>query len=260
MIEWYILAVIIILVGCILLFGLTPSKAVREVGFAEGIDDEDVADAFARLQGLPQFKMIRKKIVEHVISPSTGAPVPEGASLLDLGCGTGHLLKTFHDESTCGRLPVLKLFGIDIGAEAVRSCQETLAAEGITGVEVREADGADMPYADGTMDVVVTSLSLHHWTDPLRVLDEINRVLKPDGLLVLFDMRRDCRRIWHWFLRFATRVIVPRPLRKVREPLGSLLASYTLEELKGLMAKTKWADAEQDLGGFLFAQILEARK
>ena len=59
---------------------------------------------------------------------------------------------------------------------------------------------------------------------------------------------------------FAIRVIVPRPLRKVREPLGSLLASYTLEELEGLMAKTKWAHSEQDLRGFLFAQILEARK
>jgi ubiquinone/menaquinone biosynthesis C-methylase UbiE len=260
MIEWYILASVLILVGCILVFGMTRSKATREIGFAEGIDDAAVADAFGRLQGLPQFKMIRRNIVKHIAKPTIGEPISEDMSLLDLGCGTGHLLKAFHDESTSGRLPRLRLYGIDIGTEAVRFCQESLAAAGITDVELREADGADMPYSDESLNIVVTSLSLHHWTEPVRVLDEIYRVLAPGGLLVLFDMRRDCRRIWHWFLRFATRVVVPKPLRRVREPLGSLLAAYTQDELKGLMARSRWAGTEQNLEGFLFAQVLEARK
>jgi ubiquinone/menaquinone biosynthesis C-methylase UbiE len=260
MLEWYALALVIISIGCILIFGLTRSKAAREVGFAEGIDEAAVADAFGRLQELPQFKMIRKKIVDHVAKPSIGEPVSEGMSLLDLGCGTGHLLKAFHDESTRGRLPKLRLYGIDIGTEAVRFCQESFAAAGITDVELREADGADMPYLDESLNIVVTSASLHHWTEPLRVLNEIYRVLAPGGLLVLFDMRRDCRRIWHWLLRFATHVIVPKPLRRVREPLGSLLASYTQDELKELMAKSRWVGTEQNLEGFLFAQVLEARK
>jgi ubiquinone/menaquinone biosynthesis C-methylase UbiE len=259
-IELIILGLVIVFVGCILIFGLSRSKAARKIGFAEGIDNAAVADAFGRLQELPQFKMIRKKIIQRVAKPSIGEPASEGMSLLDLGCGTGHLLKAFHDEGTRGRLPRLRLYGIDIGTEAVRFCQESLAAAGITDVELREADGADMPYSDESLNIVVTSLSLHHWTEPVRVLDEIYRVLTPDGLLVLFDMRRDCRRIWHWFLRFATHVVVPKPLRKVREPLGSLLAAYTQDELKGLMARTRWADAEQNLEGFLFAQVLEARK
>jgi ubiquinone/menaquinone biosynthesis C-methylase UbiE len=258
-IEWYILALILIFAGCIL-FGLTRSKASREVGFAEGIDDAGVADAFGSLQELPQFKMMRRKIVEHVAAPSIGKPVSDGMSLLDLGCGTGHLLKAFHDESARERLPRLKLYGIDLGVESIRFCQEKLAAAHITDVDLREGDGANMPYSDESIDIVVSSLSLHHWTEPLRVLDEIYRVLTPEGLFVLFDMRRDCRRVWHWFLRFATRFVVPKPLRRVREPRGSLLAAYTSEELKELMARTKWAHAEQNVEGFLFAQFLEARK
>jgi ubiquinone/menaquinone biosynthesis C-methylase UbiE len=260
MIEWHILIVVIIFIFSTFFFGLTRSKVLREVGFAEGIDDPCVADAFSALQELPQFRMMRNKIVEHVIAPSIGGPILEGMSLLDLGCGTGHLLKAFYDESARGRLPKLMLHGIDIGAESVRICREKFAAVNITEMELREADGADMPYADESMNIVVTSLSLHHWTEPLRVLDEIYRVLKPGGLLVLFDMRRDCRRFWHWLLGLATRVVVAKPLRKVREPLGSLLAAYTLEELKELMIKTKWAHAEQNFDGFLFAQVLEARK
>lgn len=260
MIEWYVFTLVIILACCVLIFGMTSSKAVREVGFAEGIDDADVADAFGRLQELPQFKMIRNKIVEHVTKPSIGEPVAEGMSLLDLGCGTGHLLRAFYDEGVSGKMPRLRLYGIDIGAESIRFCKENLAAAGITDVNLREGDGADMPYSDESLNIVVTSLSLHHWTEPLRVLNEIYRVLTPDGLLVLFDMRRDCRRIWHWFLRFATRVIVPKPLRRVREPLGSLLAAYTMDELKELMARSNWNSKEQNLEGFLFAQVLEARK
>jgi hypothetical protein len=112
MIEWYILALVIILAACILLFGSTRSKAVREVGFAEGIDDAGVAEAFGRIQELPQFATIRRRIVEYVVAPSIGNPISEGMSLLDLGCGTGHLLKAFHDESACGRLPRLKLYDI----------------------------------------------------------------------------------------------------------------------------------------------------
>jgi ubiquinone/menaquinone biosynthesis C-methylase UbiE len=260
MIEWIIILSILIIVSIVGLLGSSRSKVPREVGFAEGIDDAAVVDAFSSLQELPQFKMIRNKIVDHVISPSIGNPVEEGSSLLDLGCGTGHLLKALHETIAKDNLPKLRLFGIDIGAESVRVCQEKLAIANITDVEIKEGDGASMPYLDDSVDVVVTSLSLHHWTEPVRVLDEIYRILHPNGLLVLFDMRRDCKKFWHYLLRFATRVVVPKPLRKVREPLGSLLASYTEAELHELLSRTKWAESKLRIEGVMFAQVLEIRK
>jgi ubiquinone/menaquinone biosynthesis C-methylase UbiE len=236
------------------------SSAAREIGFAEGIDDAAIGKAFNTIQGLPQFKMIRNRIISHVISPRIGAPFMDGATVLDLGCGTGHLLMAFHEAIASGKAPKLRLLGIDLGAELVRICRERLSDSGIVDVDVREGDGASMPYPDSTMSVVVTSLSLHHWTEPIRVFNEMYRVICPGGLLVLLDMRRDARKFWHRLLNFATRVVVQKALRHVREPLGSLLASYTSEELEALLSKTAWSKAEHRVEGFMFAQILDARK
>jgi ubiquinone/menaquinone biosynthesis C-methylase UbiE len=259
-IEWIVMLISITIVCIVIMVGVAKSKKPREVGFAEGIDDAAVAEAFNAIQKLPQFKMIRNIIISHVISPKIGGSIAQGASLLDLGCGTGHLLIDFNNAITSGKLPSLKLHGIDIGTESVRVCQERLSLANITDVELREGDGAEMPYQDESMDIVVTSLSLHHWSEPVRVLNEIHRILRLGGLLILFDMRRDCKKFWHWLLGFATRVIVPKALRNVREPLGSLLSSYTTDELRNILSKTRWSEAEYRVEGVLFAQLLESRK
>lgn len=260
MIEWILICVVIACVGLIILSGLPRSHARREIGFSEGIDDESVGKAFEAMQNLPQFKRLRNIIIKHVIKPRIGEPSAPGSSLLDLGCGTGHLLLAINKAIESKKIPELHLNGIDIGIESVRLCKETLAKAGIDDIDVRDGDGASMPYADESFDVVVTSLSLHHWTNPPAVFDEIYRVLRPGGLLVLFDMRRDCRKSWHRLLRFATRFIVPKPLRTVHEPLGSLLASYTKTELQDMLLATRWAKSENNIDSMLFAQVLESRK
>ncbi len=260
MFELVVIGLIGVAVCLVAVFCIPRGSVSREVGFAEGIDDAAVGEAFNTIQKLPQFKMVRNRIISHVVKPRIGDPFMDGATLLDLGCGTGHLLLAFHEAVASGKAPKLRLFGIDLGAESVRICRERLSDAGIADVDVREGDGANMPYSDSTIDVVVTSLSLHHWMEPISVFDEMYRVIRPGGLLVLLDMRRDARKFWYRLLAFATRVVVPKALRNVREPLGSLLASYTSEELEALLSKTAWSKTEHRLEGFFFAQILEARK
>ncbi|HME56074.1 MAG TPA: class I SAM-dependent methyltransferase [Candidatus Lokiarchaeia archaeon] len=260
MMEWLLVGAVIACILLIILSGLPRSHARREIGFSEGIDDASVGEAFNAMQNLPQFKLVRGIIIQHVTKPKIGEPLAPESSLLDLGCGTGHLLLAFHEAIASKKISALRLHGIDIGTESVRLCRDALANAGIDDIDVREGDGANMPYADATFDVIVTSLSLHHWTSPPLVFDEIYRVLRPGGLLVLFDMRRDCRKNWHRLLRFATRAIVPKPLRAVREPLGSLLASYTKAELQDILSTTSWAKSENIIESVMFAQVLEARK
>jgi SAM-dependent methyltransferase len=50
-------------------------------------------------------------------------------------------------------------------------------------------DVASLPFSDGSFDLVVSTLSMHHWTDPTQGLAEISRVLGTDGRALVWDLR-----------------------------------------------------------------------
>lgn len=58
-------------------------------------------------------------------------------------------------------------------------------------IELREADARNMPFADGTFDVIFASLSLHHAGGAhgiRQVVSEMKRVLKPGGVILIYDV------------------------------------------------------------------------
>ena len=57
--------------------------------------------------------------------------------------------------------------------------------------DFRTADAAALPFPDASLDLVVSTLSLHHWDDPVPIFNEVARVLRPGGAFLLFDLRRD---------------------------------------------------------------------
>jgi ubiquinone/menaquinone biosynthesis C-methylase UbiE len=62
-------------------------------------------------------------------------------------------------------------------------------------VTFRVADVRALPYPDGSIDLVVSSLSLHHWTDVPAGLAEIQRVLRPEGRACIYDVRPVLRHV-----------------------------------------------------------------
>jgi ubiquinone/menaquinone biosynthesis C-methylase UbiE len=54
-------------------------------------------------------------------------------------------------------------------------------------------DAAALAFPDGSFDLVVSTLSLHHWADPAAGLAEIGRVLRPGGRALIWDLRPDGR-------------------------------------------------------------------
>jgi ubiquinone/menaquinone biosynthesis C-methylase UbiE len=115
-------------------------------------------------------------------------PWVEGADLgrvLDVGCGTGNLLRLFEDAG----VRVESYAGIDPAREMLRVAAEKLRASSIPGA-LLAAPAQALPFADGAFDTAVSASTLHDWPDPRAGLAEARRVLRPGGTLLLLDWDR----------------------------------------------------------------------
>ncbi|HME76862.1 MAG TPA: class I SAM-dependent methyltransferase [Mycobacterium sp.] len=122
--------------------------------------------------------------MHHQISERTAslavATVPTPNRVLDLGCGTGYLLRTL-----AGRYPdAEQLVGVDAAPEMVKTANAVTQDDRLTfAVGVAEQIG----YPDGTFDLIVSTTSFDHWSDQQAGLRECARVVRPGGGLVLVD-------------------------------------------------------------------------
>lgn len=106
-------------------------------------------------------------------------------AVLEIGSGPGELALEI-----ARRLPGAEIVGIDLAGAMIERANERVQAERM-GERVRFvlADAAALPLPDATVDVTVSTLSLHHWADPAAVFAEIARVLRPGGVALIFDLR-----------------------------------------------------------------------
>ena len=105
---------------------------------------------------------------------------PAGATLVDLGCGPGMLLPLLRT-----RHPDARIVGVD-AQPAMLAHARTLAST--CGAEIVEADLAGpLPLADGVADVVTAVHVLHELLYPVPLVDEMWRILRPGGVLLVYD-------------------------------------------------------------------------
>lgn len=100
---------------------------------------------------------------------------------VDLACGPGTLALTFARR-------VGWICGVDLTAAMLARARRTAHAEGTLNVAFANGDAHALPFADASLDLAVTSYSLHHMPDPARVLLEMGRVLKPGGRAGVLDI------------------------------------------------------------------------
>jgi ubiquinone/menaquinone biosynthesis C-methylase UbiE len=107
--------------------------------------------------------------------------LPLRGHVLDIGTGKGRFAIPLAHE-------VAKVTTVDISAEEQHCARLEAEYAGVSQkIEFMLADARKLPWLAGTFDAVVTWNVFHHLDDPERVFDEMLRVLKPGGKLVLAD-------------------------------------------------------------------------
>lgn len=203
----------------------------RRVPEASAIDPRAMTWLYGFVTQMPLMRTAYRRFVAGVLALG----VRRGLGL-DLGTGPG----TVAIEIARQR-PGLRMVGLDLAANMVAKAKLRAARAGLDGRGVwPQADGHSLPFADDSFDLVVSSFALHHWDDPLRILDEMGRVLRPGGHYYIADLCREP----NLFQRFFAYGSIPF----VSLPFGSYLgyggyyesvrAGYTRAEARSLLASS----------------------
>ncbi|MBF6204110.1 class I SAM-dependent methyltransferase [Streptomyces gardneri] len=139
--------------------------------------------AFGEKQSLGYDKRATRLLgglYRRIAADIDGAARP-GAWVLDVGTGPGKLLAHVRD-----RRPDLRLHGVDLSPHMIDLAEATLAA---SAAELQVGDVGALPYPDDSFDLIVSSLSMHEWPEPDRAIAELARVLRPGGVVAIYDFR-----------------------------------------------------------------------
>lgn len=133
--------------------------------------------------------------------------------VLDVGTGTGLLA-----IELAKRVPGVEVVDLDL-SEGVFELARDNAQKGEVPLRVsfERGDAEDMPFTDCTFDLVISSNTLHLIENPVKMFDEIQRVLKPEGRFLISDFRRS------WLGLFSEHI----------------RASYSSKEVRDLLSRSK---------------------
>jgi len=157
--------------------------------------------------------------------------------LLDLGTGPGSI-----PLKIARRSPELRVVGVDRSLLMVQEARRAAAREKLDGQAFfMLADAARLSFGDAFFHVVICNSLLHHLPQPVAVFNEMARVAKPEGLVLLRDLRRPSRLAFPFHVRWHGRHYSGTMRKLYRD---SVRAAYTAQELTQLLHGSAMADAQ----------------
>jgi len=193
----------------------------------EVMDDSAEVEAYSSASAQAYLEKIDDTFVDHALRLVTGRA---SGRALDIGTGPGQIV-----IKLAKRLPSWKFVGVDRSPNMISDANVYLRAASaeLTGrVDFQVADGNHLAFPDASFDLVMCNSVLHHLAEPQNLLGEMARLAKPDGAILLRDLRRPPRFAYALHVRWHGRHYSGLMGKLYRD---SVRAAYTEGELRKLL-------------------------
>ena len=230
-------------------FGMNYFRLARRVPERSAVEPKALAWLYGLITETPMVRAAHHRFVTAVLAQNA-----DPGLALDVGTGPGYVAV----EVARGR-PGLQIVGLDLAVPMVNKARRYAAWTRIDGRTLwPQADGHCLPFSDASFDLVFSSFALHHWHDPLGVLNEMARVLCPGGRYYLSDVCREP----NLFQRLFAYASVPAISLAFGSYWGyggyyeSVRAGYTCDEARDLLARSELPPGDVRLDSTWLVPIL----
>jgi ubiquinone/menaquinone biosynthesis C-methylase UbiE len=228
---------------------MTYLSLARRVPEAAALEPKLMTQLYGTVTRLPFVRTVYRKFAAGVLAQG----VTSGC-VLDLGTGPGYMA-----IQIAKREPELRIIGLDLALHMVEQARRRAGHSSLNGqVLWPQADAHSLPFADHSFDLVFSTFALHHWREPLRILNEIARVLAPDGRYYIADL---CREV-NAFQRLFAYGSVPFASLPFGSYWGyggyyeSIRAGYTRQEARTLLERSDLPPGQVELDSTWFVAVV----
>ncbi len=173
------------------------------------------------------------------------------ANVLEIAPGPGYFCVEL------AKLGNYQITGLDISKSFVEIAHRNAAAAGVQ-IDFRLGNASALPFGDNTFDVTFCQAAFKNFTEPVKAICEMYRVLRPHGTAIVVDMRSD-----------ATDDEIEREVDKMQ--LGAVdrlmttwtfhamlrKSAYSVPEMESMVAQAPFGHGKFSVGGIGFQLLLE---
>ncbi len=177
--------------------------------------------------------------------------IPAGGKVLEIAPGPGYFCIEL------AKLGNFAITGLDISKSFVEIATKN-AAEGNVNVDFRQGNASAMPFTDGTFDFTFCQAAFKNFSEPVKAIAEMYRVLKPKGVAVIADMRRDAtpedieQEVKGMGLDRFNEILVRWTFKQML-----LKSAYRVEDMGSMVAQTPFGKGRIESKGIGFQLWLE---
>lgn len=217
---------------------MTTTKAYKGLPM-EGF----IASWYAKttLKDLKRHKLMAQQMVEKI---------PANGKVLEIAPGPGYFCIEL------AKLGNFQITGLDISKSFVEIARRNAAEAGLK-IDFREGNASAMPFKENTFDFTFCQAAFKNFSEPVKAIAEMYRVLRPGGLSIISDLRRD-----------ASAAEIEREIKgmglgrinefMVRWTFKNMLLknAYSVDEIKSMVTQTPFGRCQINVDGVGFQVLL----